>query len=393
MIDRGVQDRATVVVAVWRAFAVSCGGILPITLVGAFAVQLNRDLGLTERNLGLCFALYFGTSAVAATFGGRICDALGSARALVLAAASSTACLILIAALASTPGTLLMILVIGGIANAISLPATVLFISESLPHRRHGFAYGLKQTAGPFIGLLGGLAVPLVGLTSNWRWAYLISSALPLSGVIHLRSGTPLRGHSRSWADPAHKARDRRLIPMVAAGALAMLAVSALNAFLVVSAVETGMSLNTAGALLAGASAASIAGRLVGGWMLDRTASDGRIPSGVLLIGTAGALLLLATMQPLAVVFGAVLAYSIGRGWQGIFMYNAVQTSSNSPAMASGMVQMGMATGMAIGPAAFGLVVAERGFTTAWTGAAVAALTGGVIMILLKTPTREGRPA
>ena len=148
--------------------------------------------------------------------------------------------------------------------------------------------------------------MPLVGLGSGWRVVYLACAVLPLSGLIGSREN--LQQKTELKDGNADRSRvDRRLYPLAAAGGLAMLAVSALNAFLVVSAVEAGLSLATAGALLAGASIASIVGRLLGGWLLDRTRSDGRRPSAVLLLGTGLALLLLATMNPVADVLGAVI--------------------------------------------------------------------------------------
>src|SRR5699024_5418681 len=88
--------------------------------------------------------------------------------------------LLLLAAFARSLLVLAIIMIFAGVVSSALQPATKLFLVRRAPHKRHGFAFGIKQAAVPFAVFLGGLAVPAIGLTVGWRWAFVTAAVLAL---------------------------------------------------------------------------------------------------------------------------------------------------------------------------------------------------------------------
>ncbi len=178
------------------------------------------------------------------------------------------------------------------------------------------------------------------------------------------------------------------LLLMALAGGLANVSVGALNAFFVVSAVESGLEAKVVGTLLAAASIAGITIRLLGGWLLDKTrASPFPAVAALMAIGTVG-VALLATGKPSFIVVGVFAAFGGVWGWAGMLQYGIVLISPEAPASASGVVLSGLASGMAIGPVLFGVMAGSLGYSAAWV---VAAASAGIAALLMTLVARTGR--
>jgi MFS family permease len=362
------------------AVAVATAGVLPGFLTGGLAVQIRGELGFGEGALGFAVAVFLAASALASVVSGRVVERLGPLLGMRLAAAASAASLLAVSVLASSWWWLCACLVLGGLGNAISHPATHFLLAREVPQNRQGLAFGVKQAAIPAT-LLAGLAVPLVATTVGWRWAFAGGAALALGVALLVPTG-----EKRVTTRPVKEARagDAPLAALVllALGiGLGSAAANPLGAFVVESAVAAGVGVGAAGLLLALGSVAGIGVRVVFGYLADRLNSGRlRLVAGMLGVGTVGFVLLASGSAPLLVV-GVTIAFAAGWGWPGLFNFAVVKSNPGAPAAATGITQTGASSGAAVGPLAFGLLVEETSFATAWlTSGAVAVLAAAAIL-------------
>src|SRR5690606_4836106 len=194
---------------------------------------------------GIAVATYFAISSLFSVTMGRLAQRLGLNWSLRLAAAISSVALLIVAA-APDWWVLLAGLSVAGISNALGQPASNRTIVRDVPQRRRGLAFGIKQSAIPAATLLGGLAVPLIGLTVGWRWAFVLGSFGALFVAFHAggREGSTRAAAAAAAARPL-AARSLEYGPLVILGisaALAAAAAGALGTFLTASAVDTGFA-------------------------------------------------------------------------------------------------------------------------------------------------------
>jgi MFS family permease len=393
-----MKDRSSGRRAVLLAVAVATAGVLPGFLTGGLAVQIRGELGFGQGALGVAVAVFFAASALASAVSGRVVERVGSSSGMRLAAAVSAASLLAVAVLAGSWWGLVFCLVLGGVGNAISHPATHLLLAREVPQNRQGLAFGVKQAAIPTATLLAGLAVPLIATTIGWRWAFTGGAALALCVALLVPKGSEEEG-TRSPVKAA-RAGDVPLAPLVllALGiGLGSAAANPLGAFVVESAVATGIEVGAAGLLLALGSAVGIGVRVVFGHLADKLDSGRlRLVAGMLGVGTIGFVLLASGVVPLLVI-GVVFAFGAGWGWPGLFNFAVVKSNPRAPAAATGITQTGASSGAAVGPLAFGLLVEGTSFGTAWlVSGAVALVAAAAILVgrgmLLRARATVPRP-
>src|SRR5919112_1128879 len=368
--------------AVLLAVAVATATVLPAFLTGGLAVQVRGELTFGAAALGLAVAAFFACSSLASVVMGRLVERIGSHRGMRLAAAGSAASLLGIALLAESWAVLVACLVLGGLANAVSHPATNLSLAREVPAGRQGLSFGIKQAAIPVATLLAGLAVPTIAVTLGWRWAFAGGAALALAVAFLVPAGTRKSAVSRSGVKGDKDARTGPLFLLALGIGLGSTAATPLGAFLVESSVAVGLRVETAGLLLASGSAASIAVRVLFGRLADGM-SGGRLllVAAMLATGVAG-FAMLATGKATLILPGALLAFAAGWGWPGLFNFAVVKTSPGAPAAATGITQTGASGGAALGPLVFGLVAEAASYDVAWLVSGTVALAAlGAILI------------
>ena len=351
---------------------------LPVFLLGGLASLIRHDLTLTESRVGLSAAGFFAVTALTSVPGGRLAERVGPRRQLYVAGTIAAMSMIGIA-LATDWWHLAVALAVGGIANGMSETATNLAIAVGIRGGRHGFAFGIKQSAAPMTTLLAGLAVPFLGLTVGWRWAFTAAAAFAV-GVTSL---LPFDDRTSSRQDSGRFARGSpapALVVIAVGFGFGTAAATALATFLVESAVAAGISLSSAGLLLAASSVLGVASRLYAGWLADRRgAGHLRVVGLMLAIGTVG-LVGLALGNPLATVVGALPAFAFGWGWTGLLNFAIARINPNRPASSTGVLLFGAATGAAAGPLIFGITVETMGFAFGWSVAAGGMLLGALLI-------------
>ncbi len=378
--EREALNRRPVLLAV----AVATAGVLPAFLTGGLAVQVRGELGFGAAALGLAVAMFFAFSSLTSAVMGRLVERIGAHRGMRLAATGSAASLLGIALFAGSWAGLAACLVLGGLANAISHPATNLSLAREVPAGRQGLSFGVKQAAIPAATLLAGLAVPGIAVTLGWRWAFVGGAVLALAVAVLVPAG-PSGSVVRRPKEVREK--DAPIAPLVllALGiGLGSTATTPLGAFIVESSVAAGLRVETAGLLLALGSAVNIVVRVAFGHLADGMSGGRlRLVAGMLGIGVVG-FALLATGESGLMVPGALLAFGAGWGWPGLFNFAVVKTNPRAPAAATGITQTGASGGAALGPLVFGLVVEATSYDVAW-------LVSGAIALVALAAILAGR--
>ncbi|MDV2981801.1 MFS transporter [Pseudarthrobacter oxydans] len=369
-------QRATAIAALTTVVAV-----LPVFLVGGLAVQLEQDLGMTASVLGVAVATFWAVSALLSAPAGYVASGLGLRRGVPLAVGLGFVALAGIAFITPHWAWLIVWLSFAGAANALIHPLSNGMIVDQVAVRNRAFSFGLKQAAIPAATLTAGLSVPVFALTVGWNWTFALAALLAASLVpVLLRSlprSAPVRRRS---GKAAREPLPRRLKPFLfataAASALGAGQANVVGAFTVAMAVEAGFSAAGAGLLLGGASVAGILARPLVGIAADR-GIGGSMATVALMMG-AGSLGLLgmASGFPVAYAAGAVVAFGLGWGWNGLAHYVVSRTAHPFTIQATGITQSGTYIGGTLGPLLFGIVFSRFSPAIGWTLAAVVAAAG-----------------
>ena len=354
-------------------------GALPVFLLGALAVFIRDELDFSETQLGIATAAYYLSSAASSVPGGRFSEAVGARRAVAATAALGGAATLAIAVVAHSYSVLVVLMVTAGVANGVSLPASNLVMTQRIPLRRQGAAFGVKQSSGPFSTLLAGASVPLLGLTVGWRWAFAAAAAATIPLIIwgrRRRTDTTRVRSAMSSRVPVGP-----LVVLAAAAATAVVGGASVAAFYVESAVAAGIEPGTAGTVLAVGSVIGICGRVVWGAMGDRSPSL-HIPllTALLAAGSVSFALLGHLESPLLLLGVTVMCFSTGWGWPALFNFAIVSRTPAAPAMATGIAGAGLYAGGIVGPPVFGAIVEMSGYGAAWTFVAASAACSAVLM-------------
>jgi MFS family permease len=364
------------------AVTVSVVTVLPMFLTAGLAVQIGNDLGFAPSALGVAPAAFFGAMVFGSPFSGRLVARVGTVRA-VRAVVLCVAVLMALMALTVTSLTVLAAYLAGaGILNALAQPATNQLLAQRIPRNRQGSAYGAKYSAIPVATLLAGLAVPALGLTLGWRWAFALFAAVAVLTAMY-PFGEPHHPSHAEGATVSDIRLPRRILLGLALGvSFAAAGGSTLAIFMVASAVDAGWSEGQAGLLLAAASALGVVARVLSGVQADRRGRNHLLVVAVMLAAGAVGVLAMATESLAVFAIGAPLAFAAGWGWPGVFILSVVSLNPTGPASATAITQMGTSAGCVCGPLIFGLLVETFSFSVAWVAnASVLLLAAGVILV------------
>jgi predicted MFS family arabinose efflux permease len=346
------------------AIAAGAATVLPGFLVGALALQIRADLDVSVAAVAVGVTVFFAAGAVGAGPGGRLAERLGALRSIRACVVATATCLLLVALLAQSLAVLLALLAVAGLANAVTQPAINLFMADQVPLARQGLAFGIKQAAIPAAVLVSGLTLPLLALPLGWRPTFAICAAGALAvAVVVRRSAAGFAPVPER--DPAPRP-SRALIVTAVGAALASAGPNSLGAYLVASAVDVGIAEGVAGLLAAAGSGVALLTRVALGERADRRRDYGFAAVVALLVSGSLGFALLATGEAVLFVLGAFVAFALGWGWPGLFNLAVVDLNRDAPGAATGVTQSGIYVGAAAGPAAYGLISAEYGYSAAW---------------------------
>lgn len=346
--------------------------VSPIFLVGAVAVLMRDEFALTQSRLGVCVAVFYGASALASVAGGRFADRKGGLHAAGFGVAGSAIALVGIAVLARRWEHVVALLILGGLANGITQPATNRAVARSMPASSQGLAFGVKQTDGALATLVSGLAASLIAVTFGWRWA-IASVALGAAAFFLVQPGDPVDAAPASTGDaPGARIQKRPLLFLAFGMAFATGAGVSMGSFFVDSAVSAGTSVRAAGWLLAGGSVAAAVARVAWGWRADRhDRSVYPLISILLLFGAAGLAVLGSATGLGLLIAGTALTFAGGWGWPGLLLFGIVRDNPSAPGESTGIVITGGSAGGVAAPLLFGWLAEHQGYPVAWRAGAV----------------------
>lgn len=356
------------------AITVVCA--LPVFLIGALSVQMRQDLGFSLAMLGVFIAVFRGSGAIVAIHLGKLADHLGPATSMRLAAVIAAVAAAGTAIIVRSWPVLVVMLVIGGWANALGQASANLSLAMGVGQSRQGVAFGMKQSALPLSSLLAGLAVPAIALTVGWRWAFGALAFLAIGIAFAAgHNGPPVNVADKdeeTSEPPAH-----RRVGLLSVGmALSMAAATTLSAFTVESAVASGMSAELAGLMLTAGSLCAVAVRLVSGALADRRGRGHLlVVSRMIGAGVVG-YVLLGFGSTWTLIAGTLVAFAFGWGYNGVFWFATVQLNREAPGQATGAVLVGGMVGGLTGPLVFGWIAEAFGYAISWRASALWAVLG-----------------
>ncbi|MGY6500945.1 MAG: MFS transporter [Acidimicrobiales bacterium] len=372
-------------------------GVIPVFLVGALSSDMGADLGFGSAGTGFAITVFFAAGGLTAVMMGRVTERIGARAAMRSGVAISGVCTL---ALGTVVGSLWQLAVVLGVAGtAIGLIDTggARSFADAIRSERHGLAFGAKEASVPAASMLAGVSLPLLASTLGWEWVFVVGAALAPVVWCLVPAGRALDPTvaPAPAVDGSPDRSRRRLLVVFSVGVAFGAAASSASATLFVPAVtDAGWSSASAGLLLAAASVVSIATRLVLGWsgdaIPDRT---WQLLAGSLALGASGLACLALADSGLLVPVGAIMALGAGWGWSGLAFLSAVRASPEAPAVAAGIVLTGLATGGAVGPAAFGVLADQWSYQVSWTAAALALVVAAVLAVVSRRAHAPVLPA
>lgn len=363
------------------SMSITTGGLLPAFLTGALALEIAGSYGLTEPQLGLAIAAYFGASLPFLSFFGRIADTRGGYLLMAAGCVPAGASLLGIAVLSDSWHDLVWMLAIGGVGNAAIQPGANRLLASRVPAEHRGLAFGVKQAAIPMAAMVSGLAVPPAAFWIGWR------ATFAAAGASLVLAAVALEHHRRAEAEPrvarpVHGGRQTRpLVLLGVASCFASAAATTLGSYFVLSATAAGLSLSSAGLLAALGGASSVILRVVLGAAADHGLRSPLTQVAALMFVGAAGYAALAQGSPELMVPGVLIAYGAGWGWAGLLNYGVVRRYPLAAGAATSTTQLGTNVGAMAGSPVFALVVVWRGYSAAWAAMAALAVLAGFIVL------------
>lgn len=382
-----------------RAVGLSVGatitGGLPVFLLGALFVQIQRDVPAPQWVLGAAVASYWGAAAVMSLLAGRFVSWLGIRSATLLGVTVGAVSLAGGALLVPSWSWLLVWAAVGGVSNGISHPAANQLINLWVRRGLLATAFGIKQASIPFAAFLAGLTVPALALTLGWHWGFGLASVFALAVGAFFWWSVPRGDLSRRTRGGSHVPLTPQLMNylllMTSVTTISAAATGAVTAYAVITGIERGLPLAWAGILLSAGGLLSVVVRVVVGRIADRANSKFALVtvSAMMCVGGSGVLLMAIDTQ-WTFVLGMLLALGIGWGWPGLTHFVVSRVAGPATPSATGIMQIGTYVGSGVGPLAFGLLYAAVPDVTLWITVGAIQILAGYIAIVL---ARKAPPA
>jgi len=366
----GAATRNTVLVTtmVSTAFQIFVLAVLASTLIEEFA--------LSRFEIGLIGSLNTAVGAVSAPMTGRLTDRIG-ARLSTMIAQLIVAAGFAVMALASSTALLIVSAAILGIPQGWGNPSTNALIAERVPPGRRGTVTGVKQSGVQMGIFLAGATLPFLSQQFGWRgaiWIYvgvfLVLALLPLALPASVEPFDAQAAAAARSQDT--KPYNMRAIWLLAAYAFLMGTVGGgVARFLALFAEEeVGLTTATAGWVVAVSGLAGMAARVMAGKLAENRFEPLPLLAGLAAIGAAVLILLMLVLTvgawmlwPIAVLF------AIGHGaWNAVAMLAIIVGVPKADAgRASGAVMFGFLGGLAIGAPIAGLAIdATNSYQPVW---------------------------
>lgn len=367
--------------------------LLSLTVLAAASIapRITQAYGIGAETIGYEISVIYFAASVGSIGAGVIVRRYGPA---------TTSMIVLILAAVGLIGLAsgsLMIAAAGafciGIGYALTNPSAARILDRHCPPGHRNFVFSLKQTSVPIGGIMGGLALPFIAEAAGWRAAILSAAALCVVACVivapfrRLWDGDrdpSVRFQSGIFAGLAElRTNDGLRSLAITSFCFAAMQLSLMSYVVSTLVVDFRWSLVAAGGMAAVVQAFGATGRLVWGWLADRTGS----PMGVLsIIGmmttTAAMSMQLLALDSSVAVFAIILVpfgfASIG--WNGILLADITRhVTGEKVSDATGGVMATTFAGVVVGPAILALIHgATESFAVSFSWLALFPLIGTV---------------
>jgi len=373
--------------------AIVMGIITSVTMIGPLLVDVARDLRLPLGQASVLAVVSAIPQALSSPFAGLLADRFGRRPMIVLSLAGS-GLLALVAAIAPSFATLVVIRFVAGLVNSVAPTSTLAALGDLCRGQRLSRAMGWFNVGFSFAAIAGVPAMSAIGGAFGWRWAFATMGVLLLLlalAVLRWFPDAPPRASTAS-VPATYRAllRVRGLWSLMNANlverSMFMMVTIYLPVFLMLAYTLSAIAVAPALSIVA---LGAIAGNVVGSWLGDRVPRPAVFVAAQLMAGLLGLALFGARLfLPLAVALATLLAFANSASRPGILAYTAEFSPAHRGAL-FGLLALTNQTGVIIGTA-IGAAVLGHGNYGAF---AVVTLVQGVLAAGLAWPLVLKRPS
>ena len=362
--DRAIA-RATVIAVLAATTMAQVASVMGIAVFPVIAPRLAAEMGVAPATIGYQISLIYGVAALASPLMSFAVVRWGACRATQVGLSFCVAGMAL--ALASSLAALAITSILLGLAMTLMTPASGHLLFRFTPPQNRNLIFSIKQTGVPLGWMAMALAAPAITVALGWRWAVGVVLAVALGVVIALqrvraRWDDDRKPEAAVWSNPKSGLQllwRQPVLRWLSTASLFLTFVQLCVAtFLVTMLVdEVGYSLVTAGVLLSLVQGAGVGGRILWGWLADRSGDSLGLLHKIA-VTTAACCIATAFVDTgwptvligvLLLVFGAAAV-----GWNGLFLAEIARRSPRGMvSIATSAAMMWNFGGILMGPALF----------------------------------------
>lgn len=360
--------RSTVIAVLVATTVAQVACVMGIAVFPSIAPRLAAEMNVGPATIGYQMSLIYGAAAATSSLTSFAVPRWGATRTsqigLVLCVIAML--LALTASLPALAGTSVLL----GVAMTLLTPAAAHLLFRFSPPKNRNFIFSLKQTGVPLAWTIAALAAPGITLAFGWRWAV---AAVLIATLVSALALQPVR---ERWDDDRRPDAAVRVNPIaglaeiwgypvlrwlsVASLCLAFVQLCIVTFLVTMLVEEADYSLVAAGVMLSLVNAAGVGGRILWGWLADRTGESLALLRRISLGTAAGCFIaaFLGPSWPAALV--AVFLVALGAaavGWNGLFLAEVARWSPRGKvSVATSAAMTWNFAGILIGPALFATV-------------------------------------
>ena len=357
--------------------------------IPALMPLIRAEFALDRAQVGLISSVLNGGAAAAGVPAGHVVDRVGERLVMGYGAIASGIVVLGLLGAGSFPLVLACALLIGFLSS-VSVPAGGLLVARWFARQERGLAMGIRQTGVPLGGAAAGIILPTLALATNWRVALGLAGFLAIGFGIAILALYQEPAAAPPGAAPPHRASLADLLRRDYVRALALYAGAFGGAqwcfltYITLYLTEAlGMSIASAGLVLAVAQLCGVVGRVLWGVVSDRLLHGQRTPAlviiGLLAIVASVAIALTSDQTAGWLVVGIVglLGFTL-QGWNGLPHVLAPELAGPQVAgVTVGLINSAGFLGVIIFSPIFGVLVDLTGsYRVAWLSMILLILAG-----------------
>lgn len=364
--------------------------------VPVFALSASKDIGVSPSYIGIYVGLIYVACMVSGLLSGGYILRFGALRV-------SQMCLVLcgiglsLTSVATIPMFVVSAIVIG-LGYGPATPASSHILIRNTPDSVMSFVFSLKQTGVPLGGAMAGAVVPSLVLMASWKYAAMAVgiSCLVIAVLIQpARDGIDRDRRPGSRISFKEMFRPLRLVfthrPLLHLSIISFffsgMQISLITYLVLYLSKNVGMSIISAGMVLATGQMAGSLGRIFWGILADRCVKPrmllGMLGIGMSLCGVATALI--STLWSFAAILLVIIFYGVTAiGWNGVYLAEAARLAPRGQVgVATGGTLFFTFLGVVIGPPFFAAIIEKTdSYPFGFVSFAVLTFIAGAMAIL-----------